>query len=371
MSNRGGIDSDIVKYLEADHQVLFTAVKAEFDTETIYLWSGDYDLVISGNTYLGVGTLLSISNIEDTLELKSSGLSVALAGMDATVLDLSLTENYQNRFITVYLGYLSGGTDTVVGTMTLFKGRMQSITINDNPNGSTITVDAENRLIDLSRPSNLRYTKESQQYISPNDTCFNRVQSLQDKEIIWGRSSSNTGTGTGCFVAGTEILMSDNKQKPIEEINVGDEVMTYDIVNKEMISTIVNEISTPLVNKTIQYTGSIKTEDGLLTKTITTTPDHPMYSIDKGWVSYDPSFTKETHKMDDIKPLGIGDRLFIISTGLFMTVDEISLENHEEKVQTYNLVNVGSFSCYFANNILVHNKYDEGRDGKIGSVQQR
>jgi len=196
MSNRGGIDSDIVKYLESDHQVLFLAVKAEFDTDTLYVWSGDYDLSLDGNTYTGAGTLLSISNIEDTLELKSSGLSVALAGMDATVLDLALTENYQNRFITVYLGYLSGGTDTVAGTMTLFKGRMQSMTINDDPNGSTLSVDAENRLIDLLRPYNLRYTKESQQGISSGDTCFDRVQSLQDKEIIWGRSSSNSG-GTG------------------------------------------------------------------------------------------------------------------------------------------------------------------------------
>ena len=197
MSNRGGIDSTISDYLAADHQLLFLAVKAEFDTETIRVWTGDYDLSISGDSYTGVGTLLNISNIEDTLELKSSGLSVALAGMDATVLNLALTENYQNRFITVFLGYLSGGTDTVVGKMTLFKGRMQSMAINDDPSGSTITIDAENRLIDLERPSNLRYTKESQKFIDSTDTCFNRVASLQDKEIIWGRSSSNTGGGGG------------------------------------------------------------------------------------------------------------------------------------------------------------------------------
>tara|TARA_R110001599_G_scaffold137458_1_gene316212 strand:- start:1973 stop:2605 length:633 start_codon:yes stop_codon:yes gene_type:complete len=197
MSNRGGIDSSIADYLAADHQVLFLAVKAEFDTETIRVWSGDYDLTIDSADYTGVGTLLSISNIEDTLELKSSGLSVALAGMDATVLNLALTENYQNRFLTVFLGYLSGGTDTVVGKMTLFKGRMQSMAINDDPNGSTIIIDAENRLIDLERPSNLRYTKESQKFIDSTDTCFNRVASLQDKEIIWGRASSNTGGGGG------------------------------------------------------------------------------------------------------------------------------------------------------------------------------
>jgi len=64
MSNRGGIDSSITSYLEADHQVLFLAVKAEFDSETIRLWSGDYDLIIDGGTYTGVGTLLSISTLK-------------------------------------------------------------------------------------------------------------------------------------------------------------------------------------------------------------------------------------------------------------------------------------------------------------------
>ena len=117
--------------------------------------------------------------------------------MDSTVLNLALTENYQNRFITIFLGFLLDGSEVVIGTMTVFKGRIQSMTINDDPNGSIITLDAENRLIDLERPSNLRYTKESQKFIDSSDSCFNRVQSLADKEIIWGSTSSNTGSGSG------------------------------------------------------------------------------------------------------------------------------------------------------------------------------
>ena len=78
-----------------------------------------------------------------------------------------------------------GGTNEVAGTLTLFKGRMNTLTISDNPNGSTITIDAENRLVDLNRPSNFRYTKESQNFLHNGDTGFNRVASLQDKEIVW------------------------------------------------------------------------------------------------------------------------------------------------------------------------------------------
>ena len=197
MANRQGFTGKFTDFLDDDHQLIFFAVKADFDSGAVRVWSGDGDLSVGGETYLGVGTLLQISETEDNLELTSTGVSVSLAGMDATVLDMALTENYQNRPITIFMGFLSGGTDVSAGTATIFNGRMQSMSINDDPNGSTINIDAENRLIDLSRPSNLRYTKESQKFIDSSDSCFNRVQAMADREIIWGRSSTNTGSGSG------------------------------------------------------------------------------------------------------------------------------------------------------------------------------
>jgi len=117
--------------------------------------------------------------------------------MDTTVVNYALTENYQNRPITIFMGYVMGGTSEVAGTLTLFKGRMTSLVVNDTPQGSTVTIDAENRLVDLDRPSNFRYTKESQNFLHSGDTGFNRVASLQDKQINWGKSSENAGGGGG------------------------------------------------------------------------------------------------------------------------------------------------------------------------------
>ena len=194
MATRQGLDSSIVNRLGADEQALFFAVKAEFDTDDILVWSGTDDLIINSETYTGAGTLLNISNSEDNLELKSNGLVIGLSGMDTTVVNYALTENYQNRPITVFLGYVMGGTNEVAGTLTLFKGRMTSLVINDTPQGSTVTIDAENRLVDLDRPSNFRYTKESQNYLHSGDTGFNRVASMQDKQINWGKTSDSVTT---------------------------------------------------------------------------------------------------------------------------------------------------------------------------------
>ena len=195
MATRQGLDASIVNRLGADEQALFFAVKAEVDTDYILVWSGTDDLVIGSDTYTGAGTLLNVSNSEDNLELKSNGLVVALSGMDTTVVNYALTENYQNRPITIFMGYVMGGTNEVAGTLTLFKGRMTSLVINDTPEGSTVTIDAENRLVDLDRPSNLRYTKESQNFLHSGDTGFNRVASLQDKQINWGKAGENGNTG--------------------------------------------------------------------------------------------------------------------------------------------------------------------------------
>lgn len=197
MATRQGLDSSIVNRLGADEQALFFAVKAEFDTDDILVWSGTDDLVIGSDTYTGAGTLLNVSNSEDNLELKSNGLVISLSGMDSTVVTYALTENYQNRPITLFLGYVMGGTNEVAGKLTLFKGRMASLVVNDTPEGSTVTIDAENRLVDLDRPSNLRYTKESQNFLHSGDTGFNRVASLQDKQINWGKTSSTAGGGSG------------------------------------------------------------------------------------------------------------------------------------------------------------------------------
>ncbi len=194
MATRQGLDSSITNRLGADEQALFFAVKAEFDTDDILIWSGIDDLVINSETYTGAVTLLSISGSEDNTELKSNGLVVALTGMDTTVVNYALTENYQNRPITVFMGYVMGGTNEVAGTLTLFKGRMTSLVINDTPEGSSVTIDAENRLVDLDRPSNFRYTKESQNFLHSGDTGFDRVSSLQDQQIVWGKSHTGSGS---------------------------------------------------------------------------------------------------------------------------------------------------------------------------------
>jgi len=193
------IDTKTAVKLAEDHQNIVFAIKAEFDTDDILLHTSLGDLVIDGETYEGAGELLAISEIEDSNDLSSAGVTFSITGMDSQVLGYALTENYQNRPITLLMAFLSGGTDQVVASMILYKGRMMQMSISDNPNGSSITLQTENRLMDLRRPSNYRYTKESQASLYANDSSLNEVAKIQDMKINWGRYNDN---GAGRFNGG-------------------------------------------------------------------------------------------------------------------------------------------------------------------------
>ena len=176
------------------------------------LHTGQGDLVIGGETYLGAGSLLAISDIEDSRELKSAGVTFSISGMDTEVLGYALNENYQNRPISLYMAFVSGGTDDVDGYLTLYKGRMINIDISDDVNGSNITLQTENRLLDLRRPSNIRYTKESQEYLYAGDTSLDQVNKISQMDIQWGRAGGAGSTAVWNDIDGGNGLDAEGRQ---------------------------------------------------------------------------------------------------------------------------------------------------------------
>ena len=191
MASRQGIDSATISQLTADVNEPFLAVKAEFETDDIRVWTGVDDITINSETYTGAGTLLNISKIEETNEVSSNGVSVGLSYMNSTILNYALTETYQFRPVTIFMGFTTGGTNNVKGYLTVFSGRMVNMSINDSPDGATIMLSAENRLIDLEKPRGYRYTHQAQDHLFSGDLGLQYIQKIQDKEITWGEETES------------------------------------------------------------------------------------------------------------------------------------------------------------------------------------
>ena len=182
---RRSLTTAVQNQLAASELEPFFAIKLAFDSGDVRIWTGYTDITVASETYIGGGQLLSISPIEETVEIAAKGVQFGLNGIDSSLVSVALTENYQGRSAKVYLGVLSSGA-VVSDPYLLFDGRMDIMTIEDAGDTATITLSAESRLIDLERPRVRRYTNSDQQNQFPGDTSLRFVADLQDKEIAWG-----------------------------------------------------------------------------------------------------------------------------------------------------------------------------------------
>jgi hypothetical protein len=68
---------------------------------------------------------------------------------------------------------------------------MDQMNIEESADTATIEVTVENKLVDLERARVARYTSGYQKSIYPNDLGLDFVESLQDKQLPWGRNIDN------------------------------------------------------------------------------------------------------------------------------------------------------------------------------------
>ena len=147
-----------------------------------------------------------------------------------------------------------------------------------------------------------------------------------------------------CFVAGTKVH-TEQGVRNIEDVKVGDKVISYnhdnDVVEyKEVLQTSINEDE-----KIIKYVFENGTE-------ISCTPGHPFFVISKGYCSFTPEITNQSHGIE-VEQIEIGDEVLHLD-GYGVTISEI-IDNGETEV-VYNLKEVKGNHNFFVEDLLVHNK---------------
>lgn len=163
--------------------------------------------------------------------------------------------------------------------------------------------------------------------------------------------------GGSCFLPGTKITLGNGSFKNIEDINIGEKILSYDEDNKKYEIEKVLELESPIRNH--YYTMTF--DDFSYLKL---TDEHPIYSMINGklvWAAINPKNTLKYDNMN-IEKLSIGDKVFTDKKD-FKRI--ISLIKHGGSVLTYNLKSISNTHTFFTNDILVHNK-DGGSIGYGG-----
>lgn len=185
----------------------YIAAYMDFSGSAVRVWTGNATKSLSddfgGGNYLGVGTFGGVSSVTETTDVSAKGIDLTLSGIPTEYVSLALSDNYRGRQVAVYL-ILFNTAMTSYEQITMFRGRMNQISINESGETSTLIVSCENRLIELNRTNDVRYTDEAQKQLYPTDTGLKFVSAMANKSIYWGNSApgsvgntADEGTGDG------------------------------------------------------------------------------------------------------------------------------------------------------------------------------
>lgn len=154
-------------------------------------------------------------------------------------------------------------------------------------------------------------------------------------------SGGSGGGGGGCFITGTKVALPNKEEKEIQEIEIGEYVLTEH--NHDEVDGLAK-----VLNK-----GSIKVDSYYyINQDLGLTPGHPIWVEDKGWACIDPGeYYKECKLLNhviDLEPaqLEIGDKT---------TNGEIEIINKIEEEQEVWWITVDNTHTYYVNGMLVHN----------------
>ena len=237
--------------------------------------------------------------------------------------------------VTVTHTYKNLGTYDVVLTVTDNTGETdtETKTITVNNKGPDVVIDVTSYQI-----WDPNHNEGSTDDSWPNDYLEISGDKNIDYTFRGTRSSDDDGTivayqwertGGSCFLAGTRVSMADGSYKNIEDIKVGDLVVSYNEEEQTLISK--------KVTKTHHHSTEEMTEYYLIINgRLQVTYNHCMF-VNGRW--------------DSAGNINIGDKLLLINDE-----EEVvySIEKVYEKLPSYNL-EIEDCHNYFAEDILVHN----------------
>ena len=166
----------------------FYAVEFEYPTP-LRIWTGYGEFTILSETYLGLGNLITIGQVQESADTKANGIKIVASGLNTDILSNSFNQTQQGIIVNVYFGVLTttSNAQAIVDTpYEIFSGFVDTVTVGEQGDTSTIIFNVENKLISLERPLDLRYTDQDQKFFFPNDKGLEFVNDIQDKRIVWG-----------------------------------------------------------------------------------------------------------------------------------------------------------------------------------------
>ena len=176
-------------------QVSSTATKTAFLVElnlssTIRLTDWYSNVTYDSNSYQAGGSFLTIDSTTETGQLQVDEINLGFSNVTDQVRSLVQDGAFTDKTVDVYLAYFNAD-ETIVGAISFFKGQIRNVSIIENINGCTLTMNVASHWSNWNLTKGRHFSVESQEQYSSGDKGMEFATQVKS-DVRWGKSVSYT-----------------------------------------------------------------------------------------------------------------------------------------------------------------------------------
>lgn len=199
-----GLSVDFVTHLNGPELYPAYFVEMQFREQTFRLWTGPQDIVWNAQTWVAIGAVGRISNVDESQTTAANGIDLELVGQGSGIYQAAAgdAKNIKGRPLKVFIAFMWPEFDEVRHIYELGKWKMDVMEVSDvmeqTSGGIRIALTAESEMVEFFRGSPAYYSDTDQQRLYSGDRFFRFIAALPGKTLPWGvKSRSITGTNGG------------------------------------------------------------------------------------------------------------------------------------------------------------------------------
>lgn len=184
------LPNDVIAELDSSSYSFEYLYYGKFGSTELYLWTGGYNLVHDGKTYLGNGWLQNIGSMDEHInEIRSTSMTVYVSGLPSALQSLMLNSTTESTPGTMSLAFFDKD-DEKIHVEPWFAGKLDKVRNTQLPNSSVIRIDYRDELVLIGQEREIRWSPESQKLEYPGDLGADYMPFLNQQRLFWGRPDS-------------------------------------------------------------------------------------------------------------------------------------------------------------------------------------
>ena len=183
-----GTQANLIAALEKKVIQCYESVYLDVDGG-IRITNAPMNITIDSNTFVSVGRFLGFSNVEEQRLFTTNEVTVTLAGIpafddgDENFVEQVLNHNYVDKDIEIYRTFFDH--DTHIDSFLMFKGRIDSPVIQDDPaDTTTVAATCSSHWVNYERTNGMITNDDRQQALYTGDRGFQYANQVI-KDIEW------------------------------------------------------------------------------------------------------------------------------------------------------------------------------------------